>query len=246
MNAPSSSSLAADTPTVVRIDFVSDVSCPWCAIGLHALEQALDRVSPDIEAEIHLQPFELNPQMVAEGEDILEHLGRKYGRSPDDLRATQDMIRERGAALGFEFRQGARSRIYNTFDAHRLLAWAETVQGDSAPAGAALALKHALLRAYFTEGLNPGDRELLARRAAACGLDEAQARAVLASDRHADEVRARERQVSELGIHSVPAVILNQRWLISGGQPVEVFERSLREAAAAPHPEPNPEPTPAG
>ena len=223
-------------PTRLRIDFVSDVSCPWCAIGLHALEQALDRVSPDIEAEIHLQPFELNPQMVAEGEDTLEHLGRKYGRSPDELRATQDMIRERGAAVGFEFRQGARSRIYNTFDAHRLLAWAETVQGDSAPAGAALALKHALLRAYFTEGLNPGDRELLAQRAAACGLDEAQARALLASDRHADEVRERERQVGELGIHSVPAVILNQRWLISGGQPVEVFERSLRDAGAAPHP----------
>ena len=74
-------------PTRLRIDFVSDVSCPWCAIGLHALEQALDRVSPDIEAEIHLQPFELNPQMVAEGEDTLEHLGRKYGRSPDELRA---------------------------------------------------------------------------------------------------------------------------------------------------------------
>jgi len=247
MNAPSSpspaspaSTAAADGTTVVRIDFVSDVSCPWCAIGLHALEAALQRVAPGIQAEIHLHPFELNPQMVPQGEDTIEHLTRKYGRSADELRATQDMIRERGAAVGFEFRQGARSRIYNTFDAHRLLAWAETVQGDSAPAGAALALKHALLRAYFTEGLNPGDRELLAQRAAACGLDEAQARAVLASDRHADEVRERERQVSELGIHSVPAVILNQRWLISGGQPVEVFERSLREAAAAPQPESDP------
>jgi predicted DsbA family dithiol-disulfide isomerase len=241
MNALSSSSSsptspAADAATVVRIDFVSDVSCPWCAIGLHALEAALQRVAPGIQAEIHLHPFELNPQMVPKGEDVIEHLTRKYGRSADELRATQDMIRERGAAVGFEFRQGARSRIYNTFDAHRLLAWAETVQGDSAPAGAALALKHALLRAYFTEGLNPGDRELLAQRAAACGLDEAEARAVLASDRHADEVRERERQVGELGIHSVPAVILNQRWLISGGQPVEVFERSLRDAGAAPHP----------
>jgi predicted DsbA family dithiol-disulfide isomerase len=216
-------------PTRLRIDFVSDVSCPWCAIGLHALEQALDRVSPDIEAEIHLQPFELNPQMVAEGEDTLEHLGRKYGRSPDELRATQDMIRQRGAALGFEFRPGARSRIYNTFDAHRLLAWAETV---GAP-GAALQLKHALLSAYFTEGLNPGAHEVLLEKARAAGLDGDGAAQVLASDAYAEDVREREAFWTGHGIHSVPAVILNQRWLVSGGQPVVAFENALRQAAQA-------------
>ena len=215
-------------PTRLRIDFVSDVSCPWCAIGLHALEQALDRVSPDIEAEIHLQPFELNPQMVAEKKNTLEHLGRKYGRSPDELRATQDMIRQRGAALGFEFRPGARSRIYNTFDAHRLLAWAETV---GAP-GAALQLKHALLSAYFTEGLNPGAHEVLLDKARAAGLDGDGAVQVLASDTYADEVREREQFYLQHGIRSVPAIIINEQHLISGGQPVEVFEQALRQLAA--------------
>ena len=148
----------------MKIDFVSDVSCPWCAIGLSALEQALARVGPEIQATLHFQPFELNPQMAAQGQDITEHLAQKYGIDAAQIAANTEAIRQRGAAVGFEFGIGKRSRIYNTFDAHRLLHWAG-LQGG----GPQRALKHALLKAYFTDGLNPSDAGVLLLRPAPPG-----------------------------------------------------------------------------
>ncbi|UDF34406.1 UNVERIFIED_ORG: DsbA family oxidoreductase [Shinella sp. XGS7] len=210
----------------MKIDFVSDVSCPWCAIGLKSLEQALARM-PELEVQLHFQPFELNPGMAPEGEDIEEHLARKYGLPPAQLAANRERIRERGAALGFDFAQGARSRIYNTFDAHRLLHWA----GEQS-ARAQRDLKLSLFTAYFTEGRDPSDHALLLERAVAVGLDAEQARAVLASERYADAVRDAESLYHSLGVSSVPAVIINERHLISGGQPPEVFEQALRQIAA--------------
>ena len=112
-------------PVQLRIDFVSDVSCPWCAVGLASLQQALARLEGEVAADIHFQPFELNPQMAAEGEDSTEHLVRKYGSSAEQIGANREAIRARGAALGFTFNMDRRSRVYNTFDAHRLLHWAE-------------------------------------------------------------------------------------------------------------------------
>ncbi|HVL77126.1 MAG TPA: DsbA family oxidoreductase [Noviherbaspirillum sp.] len=211
-------------PTRLKIDFVSDVSCPWCAVGLAGLEHALQRVQPEIAAQIHFQPFELNPQMGPEGEDITEHLVAKYGISEAQVEENREAIRARGEQVGFTFNMEKRSRIYNTFDAHRLLHWAQ-LEGHQA------ALKHALLKAYFTDGEDPSDHEVLARTAAACGLDEERARAILGSDAYADETRAQQRFYLEQGIHSVPAVIVNDRYLIQGGQPPEVFERALRQIA---------------
>lgn len=211
----------------VKIDFVSDVSCPWCIIGLRSLETALDNLKGEIAAEIHFQPFELNPAMAPAGENIVEHIGKKYGASPEQSAATRAMIRERAAALGFEMRMGPESRIYNTFDAHRLLHWAEQ-EGKQA------ALKHALFSAYFTDGKNMSDHDVLAKVAASVGLEEARARAILASDDYKAEVRAQQKFYHDQGIHAVPAIVINERYLISGGQPVELFERALREIAAAP------------
>jgi predicted DsbA family dithiol-disulfide isomerase len=212
-------------PAPLRIDFVSDVSCPWCAIGLSALEQALERLDGVVQAEIHLQPFELNPQLAAEGEDATEHLMHKYGIGLAQVEANRAAIRERAAALGFAFNVDVGSRVYNTFDAHRLLHWAE-LQGRH------LALKKALLRAYFTDGEDVASHEVLVRLATEAGLDRDEARAVLESGRYADEVRAQERFFQQRGIHSVPATIVNGTHLIPGGQPPEVFERALREIAA--------------
>jgi len=211
-------------PTPLKIDFVSDISCPWCAIGLHALEQAADRLKGEVALDLHFQPFELNPQMVPEGQDINEHLHEKYGATPEQSQGTRDAIAQRGAALGFTFNMDKRSRIYNTFDAHRLLHWAEEK-------GLQPQLKHALFKAYFTDGQSPGDHEVLLRVAGEVGLDVEEARAVLASDRYAAEVRERERFYQQHGIHSVPAIIVNDRHLIQGGQPVEVFEQALRQIA---------------
>ena len=211
----------------MKIDFVSDVSCPWCAIGLNALEQALARIGPELQASLHFQPFELNPQMAPEGQEIVEHLGQKYGIDAAQIAANTEAIRQRGATLGFTFGIGKRSRIYNTFDAHRLLHWAGLA--GQAPQRA---LKHALLKAYFTDGQNPSDPAVLLQAAIAAGLDEAGARAVLASDAHAADVRQAQAFYQQQGIQAVPAVIINDRHLISGGQPVEVFERALRQIAA--------------
>ena len=212
----------------LKIDFVSDVSCPWCAIGLSALEQAIGRTGDEVRAELHFQPFELNPQMPAEGQDTTEHLTQKYGSTPAQQAAIRENIRQRGESVGFTFRLEGRNRIYNTFDAHRLLHWAEHEGG-----GKQHALKKALLEAYFTHGENPGSHELLARVAGEVGLDAARAKEILAGDEFAKEVREREQYYLNAGIHSVPAVIINDRHLISGGQPVEVFEQALRRIAAA-------------
>ncbi|MDB5819029.1 MAG: oxidoreductase [Rhizobacter sp.] len=217
--------MSSTAPLKMKIDFVSDVSCPWCVIGLKSLETALERLAPAIRAELHFQPFELNPKMPAGGQNIVEHIGEKYGSTPAQSQANRVAIRDRAAALGFEMRMGETSRIYNTFDAHRLLHWAE-LEGRQA------ALKQALFDAYFTDGRDPGDLETLVSVAGKVGLDEAKARAVLARGEFAEEVRERERFYTGQGIHSVPAVIINDRHLISGGQPPEVFEQALRQIAA--------------
>jgi predicted DsbA family dithiol-disulfide isomerase len=212
-------------PAKLKIDFVSDVSCPWCVIGLRSLEQALQRAADAVTAEIHFQPFELNPHLPEVGQDVTEHLVQKYGSTPEQLRRNQEAIRARGAELGFTFDMGKRSRVYNTFDAHRLLHWAE-VEGRQRE------LKRALFAAYFTDGRNPSDREVLVELAAQAGLDPTRAREVLESDRYADEVREREQFYARQGIGAVPSVIVNDQYLIQGGQPVEIFEQALRQIAS--------------
>lgn len=210
--------------TELTIDFVSDVSCPWCAIGLQSLEQALQRTAGEIRANIRFRPFELNPHMAPEGEDITDHLVAKYGITAEQAEANREAIRQRGEQVGFRFDMDKRGRIYNTFDAHRLLHWA----GQQ---GRQRELKHALLRAYFSEGQDPSDHAVLVQAAEQAGLDYREASEVLASGRYAEETRAEEQAYLEQGIHSVPAVIVNGRYLIQGGQPAEVFERALRQIA---------------
>lgn len=222
--------MTTSSPTPIRIDFVSDVVCPWCAIGLAALERAIAEVGDQVQVDLHVQPFELNDAMAPEGEDIVEHLARKYGRTPEQLQQIQEMIRQRGAEVGFVFRPEGRGRIYNTFDAHRLLEWA----GEHGQPGQQLALKRALLTAYFTHGQDPSSHEVLAQAAEAVGLDGAQAREVLASGEGAQAVRQAEDFYRGAGIQSVPSIIFNQQHLVSGGQPVAVFADVLRQLARQP------------
>ena len=217
-------------PKTLHIDFVSDIVCPWCVVGLGGLQTALNTLKAEgITAEVHFQPFELNPQMPPEGENIVEHIGRKYGSTPEQSAANRAMITERAAEAwpGFEMRMGPDSRIWNTFDAHRLLHWAGTV-------GAAeqRALKAALFTAHFTDGRTMTDAGVLADAAAAAGLDRAKAVEVLADDLYAAEVRAAEALWVSRGINGVPAVVVEGKWLISGGQPAGVFEEALRKMAS--------------
>ncbi len=214
--------------TSLKIDFVSDVSCPWCAVGLGALEEALGELQGEVSAELHFQPFELNPKMGADGQDASEHLTQKYGSTAEQQAQIRDTIRARGAEVGFAFNPAGRGRIWNTFDAHRLLHWAE-LEGEP---GQQHALKKALLAACHTRSQSMSDHGVLLACVRESGLDEARAQAILASDEFAQAVRERETFYTSVGIHSVPAVIVNDRHLISGGQPAAVFEQALRQIAA--------------
>jgi predicted DsbA family dithiol-disulfide isomerase len=211
----------------LKIDFVSDISCPWCAIGLAALEQALGNLQAEMLAELHFQPFELNPQMRPGGQDIGEHLTQKYGSTAEQQAQIRDTIRQRGADVGFTFNPAGRGRIYNTFDAHRLLHWAALEDLVKQRA-----LKRALLEACHGQGQSMESHAVLLRAVQDAGLDVPRAQAILSSDEFAAEVREREAFYTRQGIHSVPAVIINDRHLISGGQPVAVFEQALRQIAA--------------
>jgi predicted DsbA family dithiol-disulfide isomerase len=209
----------------MKIDFVSDVSCPWCIIGLRGLEEALAKTSDVVDARIIFQPFELNPAMPPEGQNIVEHIAEKYGSTPEQSAANREMIRARAAELGFTMRGTEQSRIYNTFDAHRLLHWAE-IEGHQA------ALKHALFDAYFTDQQDPSDHDVLVAAAEKADLDPAAARDILATGQYAEEVRRTEQLWQSRGISAVPAIVIDDRYLISGGQPPEAFEQALRRIAA--------------
>ena len=210
----------------ITIDFVSDISCPWCAVGLSALNQALEQVKPDITATLRFQPFELNPQMGPGGQDITEHLSQKYGSTPKQQAQIRDTIRQRGASVGFDFNPDGRGRIYNTFNAHRLLHWAGEDHPDKQPN-----LKMALLKACHRDREAMDDSAVLLQAVEAVGLDPERAQKILAGDDFSKEVREREAMYLNAGIHSVPAVVINGRHLVSGGQPVEVYERVIRELA---------------
>ena len=210
--------------TELKIDIVSDVSCPWCIIGFKALQEALEKVAPDITASIEWQPFELNPQMPPEGQDITEHITEKYQISEQQAEQNRDVIKQRGLSVGYEFGNRGGGRIYNTFDAHRLLHWANT-QGKQTE------LKLALFDLYFKHNGDPSDHEQLLQTVKSVGLDVAQATKILGSDEFVADVRQMQQHYQSAGVQSVPAVIVNNKHLISGGQPAEVFQKALIQIA---------------
>jgi predicted DsbA family dithiol-disulfide isomerase len=208
----------------LKLDIVSDVSCPWCIIGYQALNLALAKLAPDISAEITWQPFELNPDMPKAGQEITEHLTQKYGICVEQSEQNKAMIKQRGLELDYEFGHRGGGRIYNTFDAHRLLHWAKAYNKQTE-------LKLALFDLYFKQSGNPSDHQSLLEVSHSVGLDKEKAQQILASNQYEHDVRALQRHYQSAGISSVPAVIVNNKHLISGGQPVDVYEQALREIA---------------
>ena len=208
----------------LKIDIVSDVSCPWCIIGYQALNQALSNLAPDIQADITWKPFELNPQMSKEGQEITEHITQKYGITEQQAEQNRAAIRERGLSVGYEFGNRGGGRIYNTFDAHRLLHWAHEMDKQTE-------LKLALFNLYFQQSGNPSDHQQLLSVVERIGLDVAEAKQILDSDKYTADVRTQQQQYQSAGVSSVPAVIVNDKHLISGGQPTEIFEQALKKIA---------------
>lgn len=210
----------------IKIDIVSDVSCPWCIIGYKALAQALSNLQEKIHADIQWHPFELNPNMPKEGQKIDEHLREKYGISTQQVAQNREAIKQRGSSVGYEFGNRGGGRIYNTFDSHRLLHWAQS-QGRQTE------LKLALFDLYFKESGNPSDHQQLLEKVKQVGLDDTRAKAILASKEYFEEVQQEQAYFHSQGINSVPAVIINNKHLISGGQPTNVFEKALLQIAGS-------------
>jgi predicted DsbA family dithiol-disulfide isomerase len=208
----------------LKLDIVSDISCPWCIIGYQALNQALTKLAPEITVDITWQPFELNPHMPKEGQEITEHLTEKYGISVEQSEQNREIIKQRGLDLGYEFGNRGGGRIYNTFDAHRLLHWAKEHDKQTE-------LKLALFDLYFKKSGDPSDHQSLLTVTDNVGLNRAIAQKILASNEYEQEVRELQSKYQSAGISSVPAVIVNNKNLISGGQPVDVFEQAMRDIA---------------
>jgi predicted DsbA family dithiol-disulfide isomerase len=211
----------------IRIDFVSDIACPWCAVGLGAMEQALQNLGDEVTVDLHFQPFELNPQMPPGGQEVIEHLTQKYGISAQEALRNQQQIRERAAEVGFIFHPEGRKRVYNTFNAHLLLSWAENL---GIP-GAQHRLKRELLATYFTLAVDLDDTNNLLAAVDRAGLDRRGATQALRDQTLAAEVRQQLRSFSDMGISAVPSVIFNRKYLIQGAQPVAAFESVLRKCA---------------
>ena len=209
----------------LRIDFVSDVACPWCVIGLGNLRRAIE--ASGVHAEIHLQPFELNPEMPPEGENASEHVAKKYGSTRERSDGVRQVLSEHGAAVGFAFNYNPESRIWNTFDAHRLLHWA-----GHEGASKQLALKEALFKLNFTDQRSTSDHAALLDAVREARLDPILAAAILSSDEFSADVRGAEQMWMRNGINAVPSVIFNQRWVLQGAQPAEVFEQAIRDIAS--------------
>ena len=207
----------------VRIDFVSDVVCPWCVVGLNSLQAALEHVKSEVNADIHFQPFELAPGMDENGENLTAYLMSKYNISSEQVAQTQAAIIARGKEQGFVFDFNSDSRKWNTLDAHRLLHWAGETSDKQ------LALKQALFVANFTENRHINDHAVLVELATQVGLDGVEAAEVLASGRYTEEVRELETRWQQQGVSSVPTMIFNNRYAVSGGQPVETFVEVIRE-----------------
>ena len=208
----------------LRIDIVSDVVCPWCIIGYRQLAEALKQTNT--EHEIHWHPFELNSNMPSEGQNLREHIMEKYGSSKEESDASRIRMIEAGSEVGFEFNFNDDTRMHNTFNLHQLLYWAGQ-QGQKPMHD----LKQALFSAHFTKGRNISDNAVLADIAAEVGLDRSEALAVLEEQRFAKEVRTEEQHWQQQGIQSVPAMIFNERHLVSGAQGVENYVNILEQLA---------------
>lgn len=213
----------ADASPPLAIDIVSDVVCPWCVIGARQLAKAL--ALKGVAATIAWRPFELNPDMPEGGEDLREHVARKYGATPECSDQTRAQIEALGRELGFDFRYGDGVRIYNTFLAHQLLAWAGETEGRTA-------LKNALFRAYFTQGAAIDQIDALLAAVRVAGLDADEASSVLSDGRYADQVRSEERFWVEAGVQGVPAMIFDRRAMMIGAQGVEQYMSALDDMMA--------------
>ena len=211
-------------PTI-KIDYISDVACPWRAVGLGNLNQAMALLDEKVNFEVHFRPFELNPNMPHGGQDAIEHLTEKYHLTADQVKANQANIRAKALEAGFQFHPEGRKRVYNTFDCHRLLYWAAKEYDLQKQA----ALKKELLNTYFCLAVNLDDQDNLIDAVIQAGLDKDRAQEILKGKEFSSEVREEESTYTSAGISSVPSIILDNQYLLQGAQPTESFMKAFEQ-----------------
>ncbi len=209
-------------PTI-KIDFVSDVACPWCAVGYGNLASAIHSMQDQADFSVHFRAFQLNPQMPLGGQDAMEHLTQKYGLSLEQVQANQAQIRSRALEAGFKFHPEGRKRVYNTFNAHRLLFWAALEYNLAKQA----TLKKELLNTYFCLAVSLDDPQNVLDAVSRAGLDEKRAQQILNSDEFSAEVKTEETFYKNMGIHSVPSLIVNDQYLLQGAQGPESLKSAF-------------------
>ncbi|MEM5540080.1 DsbA family oxidoreductase [Olleya sp. AS48] len=209
----------------LKIDIVSDVVCPWCTIGYKRLEKAIKELGVEDQLEIEWQPFELNPNMPAEGQNVIEHIAEKYGSTLDQQRESQQMMTDAGEELGFKFDYFDEMRMANTFDAHVLLEYAKDF-------GKQTELKMTLTKAFFSDRKDVSKRDVLKEALLEVGLNADKALAKLDSDEAKLEVRNKQNYWKNMGVNSVPTIVFNRKSAVTGAQPVDTFKQVLTELIA--------------
>jgi len=217
--------MTAFEPPTIRVDLISDVVCPWCIVGYKQFEEARRRLDGELSVDLHWHPFELNPMMPDEGQDLREHIQQKYGSTEEQSEAGRTRLSDLGDSLGFSFDFYEGMRIYNTFRAHQLIRWADERGKQSA-------MELALFESYFSKRENVADPQTLADVAERIGLDSTDALAALEEERYADRVRENQRFWIRQGIQAVPSFVLDRRYLVPGAQDAEVFVTALGRIAS--------------
>ncbi|AEL25297.1 DsbA family oxidoreductase [Cyclobacterium marinum] len=210
----------------LKIDIVSDVVCPWCTIGYKRLEKAIAELGIGDKVDISWQPFELNPNMPAEGQDLHEHIAEKYGSTLEEQKESQEIMTEAGEELGFKFDYFEGMRMSNTFDAHVLLEYA----GEF---GKQTELKMQLTTAFFSERKDVSDRKVLNEALLKVGLNATEALARLEDTEARKEVKSKEAYWQNVGVRSVPTIVFNKQSALTGAQPVDVFKKVLTDIMAS-------------
>lgn len=198
--------------------------CPWCVVGYNNLNSALNQLNDQLEANLEWHAFELNPDMPEDGQNMREHLMEKYGITEEQSDQNRLNIIERGKESGFEFQFSEQMRMINSFDCHRLLTWAKSF-------GKQTDLKLALFKAHFTDNLPLNEQKILLDIIESVGLDAQQAKELLDGDDLKQTVREEQNKMHQMGISSVPTFIINDKYAISGGQPVAAFKQALAQIA---------------
>lgn len=210
--------------STIKLDIISDVVCPWCIVGFKHLDAAIKELNLEDKVDIHWQPFELNPDMPPEGEELRAHVARKYGSSREDSDKARANITQRGADYGFTFNYYDNMKIVNTFDAHVLLDYAEEV-------GKQMALKMRLFSAFFSEQQDVSKHDVLINEAQKVGLTKEECEQALSDKSRREKVTQLEEQWKQMGISGVPTVVFNRTSAITGAHPQETFKQVLTEVA---------------